>query len=354
MKVLIVLISLIALLISQSNGCETEPVNCFQPPCEATPCDVEGATCVDDYCGGCNAIWTDAEGNPVCGTVTVDCSTVKCAAAQCQDGEVAVVPEGKCCETCQKETVDCAAVSCLAVECQEGQYIVTPEGECCPQCADQPAECAQMECAEPLCIEGTLPTYVEGECCQQCKPAEMDCSTVRCASPNCGKDQVAFQPEGQCCLQCKEGCDEVQCFADPCSVSECDVKGAICTSNYCGGCNAIWTLDGELVECNKEVGTDDERTVIFTPIGDTSVEDLIEKIENYMIERGIEFEVIEQGYDMEGKPTVVVVFTTKTDAEVASRSILEEGNPDFIIAEEQDEDSASILVGLALILVLLF
>jgi len=37
--------------------------------------------------------------------------------------------------------------------------------------------------------------------------------------------------------------DEVQCFVDPCQVSSCDVEGAECRSNYCGGCNAEW-IDG--------------------------------------------------------------------------------------------------------------
>ena len=37
------------------------------------------------------------------------------------------------------------------------------------------------------------------------------------------------------------GNDEVQCFVDPCQVSSCDVEGATCSANYCGGCNAEWT-----------------------------------------------------------------------------------------------------------------
>jgi hypothetical protein len=40
----------------------------------------------------------------------------------------------------------------------------------------------------------------------------------------------------------------VECFADPCSVSTCDADGAVCRSNYCGGCNAEWTdADGDRV-----------------------------------------------------------------------------------------------------------
>jgi hypothetical protein len=42
----------------------------------------------------------------------------------------------------------------------------------------------------------------------------------------------------------ESGCvasDEVQCFVDPCQVSSCDVEGAVCSANYCGGCNAEWS-----------------------------------------------------------------------------------------------------------------
>jgi len=41
-----------------------EAVKCFASPCETTECD--GKSCVDDYCGGCNAIVFDWAGNEVC------------------------------------------------------------------------------------------------------------------------------------------------------------------------------------------------------------------------------------------------------------------------------------------------
>lgn len=39
---------------------------------------------------------------------------------------------------------------------------------------------------------------------------------------------------------CANGEQVVQCFVDPCAVSRCDVAGATCQANYCGGCNAQW------------------------------------------------------------------------------------------------------------------
>lgn len=43
-----------------------EPVQCFAEPCAVSSCDVAGATCQNDYCGGCDAHWFDANGNTVC------------------------------------------------------------------------------------------------------------------------------------------------------------------------------------------------------------------------------------------------------------------------------------------------
>ena len=43
-----------------------DPVACFADPCAVSTCDVQGATCASNYCGVCNAVWTDANGNTVC------------------------------------------------------------------------------------------------------------------------------------------------------------------------------------------------------------------------------------------------------------------------------------------------
>lgn len=52
---------------SSSNSCPdgVSEVRCFAQPCRAS-CP-ESVNCVDDYCGGCNAIYFDAAGHRVCG-----------------------------------------------------------------------------------------------------------------------------------------------------------------------------------------------------------------------------------------------------------------------------------------------
>jgi hypothetical protein len=42
------------------------PVQCFVQPCEVRRCAEPGATCVDNYCGGCGAEWFTSENVPVC------------------------------------------------------------------------------------------------------------------------------------------------------------------------------------------------------------------------------------------------------------------------------------------------
>jgi hypothetical protein len=50
--------------------CPTPPVECFAAPCTVTlPCETTAPgplTCLDNYCGGCNAIFLDADRSQVC------------------------------------------------------------------------------------------------------------------------------------------------------------------------------------------------------------------------------------------------------------------------------------------------
>jgi hypothetical protein len=41
-------------------------VECFADPCQVSSCSVEGATCQANYCGSCNAEWSDPGGVRVC------------------------------------------------------------------------------------------------------------------------------------------------------------------------------------------------------------------------------------------------------------------------------------------------
>ena len=64
--------------------------------------------------------------------------------------------------------------------------------------------------------------------------------------------QLAFWSTRESCCHgtctCAEA-DRVACFADPCTVSSCNVEGAQCRANYCGGCNAEWIDSDGLRVC---------------------------------------------------------------------------------------------------------
>jgi len=112
-------------------GCKT--VSCLVAPCTTSKCEVEGATCANNYCGGCRAIWT-FNGSRVCaGNVTIP----------------------------------------------------------------RPVQIPRRPRTQP----------------------------IRTGS-------------------CPDGRAPVNCMMAPCAVSKCDVVGATCANNYCGGCKAIWTANG--------------------------------------------------------------------------------------------------------------
>ena len=54
---------------------------------------------------------------------------------------------------------------------------------------------------------------------------------------------------------CADGSRPVQCFVDPCEVSDCP-EGA-CEANYCGGCFAEWYTEGDQMVCNACRSDDD-------------------------------------------------------------------------------------------------
>ncbi|HET9955868.1 MAG TPA: hypothetical protein VFQ61_15265 [Polyangiaceae bacterium] len=59
---------------------------------------------------------------------------------------------------------------------------------------------------------------------------------------------------GEC--SCTDGSQPVNCFVDPCQVSSCDVDGAKCQANYCGGCNAEWRDPSGALVCENKATCD--------------------------------------------------------------------------------------------------
>ena len=70
-------------------------------------------------------------------------------------------------------------------------------------------------------------------------------------------------PDGECRNPGGQCATEVQCFADPCQVSNKCAEGETCTSNYCGGCNPVCTP------------TDAASGSTLPPLGQTTSTDMI-------------------------------------------------------------------------------
>jgi len=79
--------------------------------------------------------------------------------------------------------------------------------------------------------------------------------TADCTANYCGGCNAIFTDKHGHrvkCYACPPDQPEVQCFADPCSITTCEAyPDANCTANYCGGCNAIFTDEnGQVLDCS--------------------------------------------------------------------------------------------------------
>ncbi|CAF2123414.1 unnamed protein product [Rotaria magnacalcarata] len=73
-------------------------VYCLIDPCTTSTCPGDkSATCTANYCGGCNAIWTSANGKPAkCSTCPSDHGVVQCFVDPCKDKTCPKYPDAKC------------------------------------------------------------------------------------------------------------------------------------------------------------------------------------------------------------------------------------------------------------------
>jgi hypothetical protein len=178
---------------------DAEPVQCIESPCTVLrqTCDEEIFECVDDYCGGCNALAFDASGAPVCNGTAAEPDPL-------DGGEE---PEISCIATrdCPADHY-CAAGACL------------PMGGCG----------VDLDCWNPnnmypmvMCV-GLLQCNLETKMC----------------GVDCGMDP------------CKGGGQPVNCLARPCDVTTCDETFEYCLDDYCGGCNAVFLDSAGNRVCN--------------------------------------------------------------------------------------------------------
>lgn len=110
-------------------------------------------------------------------------------------------------------------------------------------------------------------------------------------------DVESFKAEVNKKTECTDDTPKVECFAAPCDVNSCsNYPHATCVNNYCGGCNAVYSVQGEEVECdtysdpdlnkgaapNWSVGTYNEGNFTFWLLGKMSENDDINSYKIYL------------------------------------------------------------------------
>jgi len=149
---------------------------CLAQPCVATKCDEPYDVCIDDYCGGCNAIFLNAAGTQVC---TVEQSSSKACKAN---------------TNCNAKEEYCAQGTCR------------PHGYCS----------TVRDCQIPSNQYSV--TFCMGDLI-----CENNACGVECSGSACANNVV-----------------ETPCSPAPCNVTECNEPYETCVNDYCGGCNAIF------------------------------------------------------------------------------------------------------------------
>jgi hypothetical protein len=183
------------------NGDE---VNCYAQPCDVTQCNEPYVTCVDNYCGGCHAVFTDAAGNQVC------------------DGSSSVERKVTSASACTSDD-----------ECGDSQFCSAGACRTFGSCG------SLLDCLNPSNI------YLTVKCFGYLKCNFQQCGLV-CGLSSCPNN------------------DQIECDAPCAAVTKCDEPYEHCVDDYCGRCSAILiNAAGEEV-CPDEPSQDDPGSCDFS------------------------------------------------------------------------------------------
>jgi len=207
------------------------PVKCIIDPCRVAKCDqYPGASCVANYCGGCNAVFYVNGSEVNCNMCPPGKSPVKCFRDPCQ-GATCAVPGAKC-------------ISDYCGGCFAKWYVSGKQVNCSSVTSKCPPNKPPVQCFRDPC---------QGQTCSV--------PNSKCVSDYCGgcyarwyvgSDPVNCQEEfhGRDPVPCPDGLPVVNCLIDPCLAARCPASpNAKCYADYCGGCNAKFYANGNQVEC---------------------------------------------------------------------------------------------------------
>ncbi len=159
----------------------TQPVQCFVDPCEVSSCSVSGAECQANYCGGCNAEWSNEAGSRVCESKCdyddparryVAQSRAQCALVRfaCAANEQPFFDDCGCgCETAECEPRECGpALGMPNTLCSDGTTVAGPTGRCLRNgggsCGWEVGQCPTACVSSESCSSGSHCTTEDGAC----------------------------------------------------------------------------------------------------------------------------------------------------------------------------------------------
>jgi len=232
--------------------------------------------------------------------------TVKSDSKNCYGGQIATNCGSPCTRTCFNSDVMMCAAVCVEDTCQcPNSAPIWHKGSCitqkdCPssdKCSggQEMTSCGSactITCDNPfpMCIEMCIMDICQ---CPSSKPVWHNQECI--ALEQCPKDgQLAEVNKKNICT---EDTPKVECFAAPCDVTTCsNYPHALCVNDYCGGCNAVYSVQGEEVECdtyndpdvtkgaapNWSVGTYNAGNFTFWLLGKSSENDDINSYKIYL------------------------------------------------------------------------
>ncbi|KAJ8300356.1 hypothetical protein KUTeg_021875 [Tegillarca granosa] len=210
--------------LNTTGTCENgeAPVKCFASPCSVKKCpNFPNATCVDDYCGGCNARFYNANKQEV----TDKCETKPPAGNWSLPDQCKHKPDSGPCEAAMTKYY----FNTITKKCQSFTY-----GGCEGNANRFPTidHCKKVCETKPgMCPNRTGP----GICVEICFNDHNCTGTQKCCSNGCGhtcQDPIYHH-------LCPDGKEPVKCLVQPCSVNKCPkYPDAVCKDSYCGGCKA--------------------------------------------------------------------------------------------------------------------
>ena len=256
--------------------CENEEDEffCIVPPCQYVDpdCALEAPfSCVNDYCGGCNAIRFGADGSRVCTDSSVPLPPL--SPDECQALGGIFVPDigngevfrpGYVCESSKEPPLGVVVFGASDPLPIEGVV-------CCEDMGNGGSGGSSGECRGDNDCD--IDEYCQGGVCS----SNGSCSSVTdCFNPaNMYADILCFGPVtcegGQCgrdCngLECADGSQPVNCFARPCDVisEKCAAQAVSCVDDYCGGCNA-YAYDAAGNLCTSDADPEPPMNNRFSP-----------------------------------------------------------------------------------------